>query len=659
MMRSAKGFRSWGRSGMHYLLACLAGIVALLFLPAAIYAQVPQDRQLRLNALNVDTVSILNQLEQGNTLSLKNRDSAISTLHQAIILSEQTGFVTGIRKGLHLLLPLLDETEKNRMLNRLQQTCSRSAKLKGALAVVYNALAKMSQLKEQYELAGNYYMMAIPLAQQYMPDYLATIYNNYGSLLFSLPQDSVTNNSKSLYYLDKAEQVARQYNDLKIITCVLCNKAKIFRNQKRYDESMRLARMGLQLARQHHFTQWEYVLLNNIGDLYYVMGEPEKAIPYLEEAINSSNQPIDPYYRNMATFTLGEVYYELGNHNKAEHFFLESLAAAKAFGIGRDLMEANKRLARLYAAGKDYAKAYGYQVAYTDINDSIRSKEVMDNVQQLEVKYRTSEKDKELLKSRLHIEQQAKSLHNKNMIIVLSVALVSILVLGFLVVYSRFKQKQKIQARDEQIREMKALIQGEEKERIRLAQDLHDGIGGMLAAVNMNMNVAEKADFSNKPELRRIIQMIEQTTDEVRKTSHNLMPSALLRNNLKEALVYYCNNINRTGDLFIDLNIHCDLDEISPAYVTIIFRMVQELIQNMLKHAAATHAVISLEHIRGSLSLIVEDNGLGFDLREKTMGFGLENLSYRVKGLGGSLDIRSEIDEGTSITVNLALEHLK
>jgi signal transduction histidine kinase len=656
MMQSGNCYdeRLWVKYLRKYAL-CLFLLVALM---QPLFAQLQPDKQIRLNTIDTDSPAVLNSIERSNVLSLKNRDSAIALLQQAISRSEQMGFVTGIRKGLHVLLPLLDDAEKNKLLNHLRISCAAPGKLQGALAVVYNALAKVSQLKEQYELAGNYYMLAIPVAQQHMPDYLATIYNNYGSLLFSLPQDSITNSQKSLYYLDKAEQVARQFNDLKIITCVLCNKAKIYRNQHKYAESMRLARMGLQLARQHHFTQWEYVLLNNIGDLYYVMGEPAKAIPYLEEAINSSNQPVDPYYRNMATFTLGEVYYDMGNHNKAEHFFLEALAAAKQFGIGRDLMEANKKLARLYAERKDYAKAYDFQLAYTNINDSIRGRDVMDNVQKLEVKYRTSEKDKELLKSKLHIEQQAKSLHGKNTIIILSIALVLILILIFLIAYSRFKQKQKIQVRDEEIREMKALIQGEEKERIRLAQDLHDGIGGMLAAVNMNMNVAEKADFENKPELRRIMQMIEQTTDEVRKTSHNLMPSALLRSNLKEALLYYCDNINRNGSLYIDLHIHCDLDKINATYTTVLFRIVQELIQNILKHARATHAVVSLEHARDALNLIVEDNGTGFDLRQQTMGFGLENLSFRVKGLGGSLDIRSEANAGTSITVNLALEYL-
>lgn len=605
-----------------------------------------------------DTTALLRVIEQANSLSASNRDSAIGLLRQALTRSEASAYVTGIRRGLNVLLPLLQDADKNQLLDRLESSCTQLQALQPALAVIYNARAKISQLKEQYELAGNYYMQAIPLARQYMPDYLATIYNNYAALLLNMPQDSLDHNKKSLYYLDKADEVARKYNDQKIITCVLCNKAKIYRNQGRYAESMRLAQAGLQLARQHHFAQWEYVLLNNIGDLYHLTGQYEKAIPYLEEAIANPNQPVDPYYRNMAIFTLGEVHLKLGHYKKAEQYFLESLAAARRYGIGRDLMEGSRKLAELYAAGKDYAQAYGYQLAYSNISDSLRNREVMDNVQRLEIKYRSAEKDKELLLSKLHIEQQAKSLHNKNTIILLSIALVLVLVLVTLALYSRFRQKQKILLREEQIREMQALMQGEEQERIRLAQDLHDGIGGMLAAVNMNMNVAEKKDFEDKAGLRVIMQMIEQTADEVRKTSHNLMPSALLRNNLKEALQYYCDNINRSGALFIDLDIHCDPDKIRTPYKTVVFRIVQELIQNILKHASATYAVVSLEQTRDTLNLIVEDNGLGFDLREKAMGFGLENLSYRVKGLGGSVDIRSEAEAGTSITVNLDMTTL-
>lgn len=606
-------------------------------------------------AKKYDTIIIMSDIRLAEQMSARHRDSAVILLHRAMLQCREAGFPAGLKKALQLALPLLNESEKIRTLEYWQGVCLRSSRLEPALAVVYNAFAKTLQLQEQYERAGNYYMKAIPLAQKYDQPYLATLYNNYGSLLFTLPDDSVANNARGLYYLDKAEHIARKYQDMKIITCALCNKAKIYRNQRRYAESMDLSLQGLAIARQHHFTQWEYVLLNNIGDLYFTMGKPEQAIPYLKQCVDMKGGVIDPYYRNMAVFTLGEVYYAMGNMQEAERNFLQSLKDAQQYGIGRDLIEGNRKLALIYAGKKDYAKAFAHQFAYAQINDSLRSKQVMENVQRLEVRYRTSEKDRELLKSKLHIKQQEQSLRSKNMIILLSVALVLILALTFLVVYNRIRQRQRILLRDEQIREMKALMQGEEKERIRLAQELHDGIGGMLAAVNMNMQVARKAGFAHKDELLDIMYMIGDTAEEVRKTSHNLMPSALMRENLEEALQHYCSNINHDASLCIDLHVHGDINSLQPTYKTVVFRIVQELLQNVIKHAGATHVIVSLERVGNALTLMVEDNGAGFDSKVIAGGFGLENLKFKVKALNGDLQIQSEPGTGTSITIHFGL----
>jgi signal transduction histidine kinase len=598
-----------------------------------------------------DTSTIAAHILQAEALVRKAPGSALAALGNTLKQSERAVYAAGLRKSLQLALPLLGDKEKAGILHRLTYVCAQSSALEPVLAVVYNAMAKMSQLQEQYEQAGNYYVKAIDIARKHQPEYLATIYNNYGSLLSSLP-DSAANYQRSVYYLDKAEHIARQFNDLKIITCVLCNKAKLYRNQKRYAESMDLSLRGLELAQQHHFTQWELVLLNNIGDLHFAMGKPEEAIPFLEQSLKVEGAGIDPYYRNMAIFTLGEVYYALDDMAKAEHYFTVSLKAAEQYGIVRDLIEANRKLALIHAARGDYAGAFRHQLAYSRINDSIRNNVVMNNVQQLEVKYRTSEKDRELLKNKLQMEHQEQSLHRKNTIITLSVGVLLVLVLAVLFIYTRFRQKQKLLLRDEQIREMRAQIQGEEQERIRLAQELHDGIGGMLAAVNMNMQVARKAGFTQKQELLDIMQMIEDTTDEVRKTSHNLMPSALLRKNLKEALQHYCDNVGRNGVLCIELNTYGDLEQMQPDYIIMIFRIVQELVQNVIRHAGASHVIVSLERTENQVSLLVEDNGNGFDVRHKVYGFGLENLVLRVKTLGGMLDIQSQPGEGTSVTVS-------
>jgi len=357
----------------------------------------------------------------------------------------------------------------------------------------------------------------------------------------------------------------------------------------------------------------------------------------------------------MVAVTLGEVYLSLGKYEKAIGYWLKALDIAERFNIGRDLINLNRKLALLYTQTGAYKQAMMHQLRYTEMKDSLMSREVEESVRAMELKYRTAEKDREILKHKLNSELQATQLRKKNTLIfiILSTALILLLTGGIL--YSRIRHKQKLFLREEQIREMKALIKGEEQERIRLAQDLHDGIGSMLAAVNMNMNVASKQHFQNPDELHKIMQMIRNTSEEVRKTAHNLMPSALLRKDLKEALAYYFDYINKDGGLCLDLHTDGISGQWSTSDITIVFRIVQELVQNTIKHASATHIIVSVEQIKQRLNLIVEDNGIGFDPAITPHGFGLEHLDFRVKALQGDLNIRSAPGSGTSVTINLDL----
>lgn len=637
--------------GTSLRILCLACSIGLLLLSSAASGQEKPVVFYNLKpARPQDTVAIAARIRQGELLVPTRPDSAEAILRSALYQSGEALYPEGIRKGLQALLPLLPEPEAEAVLQRELWLCRYTAALEPALDVIYSGLGRQRQLRNEYDQAVSYYRMAIPLATRYHPPYLATIYSNYGSLLSLLPEGE-GNLKRSLYYLDLAGDIAAKHNNYRIITCVYCNKAKLLRSQKRYKESLALSYKGLELAQREHFRQWELVLLNNIGDLYFNMGMPDKAIPYLERALTIQGQEIAPYFRNMAVFTLGEVYYAQKDMEKAKQYFSQSLATARQYDIARDLIESNRKLAAIYAATGDYARAFEHQQAYSRLNDSLRSQEVIQNVQQLEVRFHSSEKDRELLKNKLHMEHQEQALHRKNTLIILSVILVLLLALGCLFLYNRFRQKRKLLLRDEQIREMKALIKGEEQERIRLAQELHDGIGGMLAAVNMNMQAARKDNFDRRDELLDVMQMIEDTADEVRKTAHNLMPSALLRKNLKEALQYYCDTISRKGGFYIDLHMHGELSTISPTYTTVIFRIVQELIQNVIRHAAADHVIVSLEKEESRINLMVEDNGRGFEAGTRSTGFGLENLNYRVRTLGGNLDIQSQPGVGTCVMV--------
>src|SRR5690606_4014938 len=193
----------------------------------------------------------------------------------------------------------------------------------------------------------------------------------------------------------------------------------------------------------------------------------------------------------------------------------------------------------------------------------------------------------------------------------------------------------------------------------RLARELHDGIGGMLTAMKMNLSTARRKapELTLNPSLTELMHMLEDTSSEVRKTAHNLMPDVLVQHALPEALMIFCNHIHK--ELETELSCQGDFTQLDKATELMLYRMVQELMQNVLKHASATRASIELIIYEGKLLLTVEDNGIGFDANEENKGFGLQNLRYRVAALQGKISITSEKNSSTIVHLEFDLEKLK
>ncbi len=139
----------------------------------------------------------------------------------------------------------------------------------------------------------------------------------------------------------------------------------------------------------------------------------------------------------------------------------------------------------------------------------------------------------------------------------------------------------------------------------------------------------------------------------------NLMPDVLTQHSLAEALVIYCDTINHSEQLKIDLQFRGALEALDKATQLIIYRINQELVQNIIKHAQASHAVIQLVAHEDKLSIFVEDNGVGFDLQEVNGGYGLQNLRFRVQALQGELSIMSEKGKHTTVCIEFDLNKLK
>ena len=235
-----------------------------------------------------------------------------------------------------------------------------------------------------------------------------------------------------------------------------------------------------------------------------------------------------------------------------------------------------------------------------------------------------------------------------------------------LLTYRNIKQKQKLQQQriseletEKQLEAAEAVVKGEEQERTRLAKDLHDGLGGMLSGIKYSFNTM-KGNLVMTPEnhqaFERSMDMLDSSIREMRRVAHNMMPEALVRFGLDTALNDFCNDINQSGALKINYqSIGLEGVAIDQTVAITLYRIVQELINNTMKHAEATSAIVQITKSNGQLSVTVEDDGKGFDtnMLKTNKGIGWINIQNRVEFLKGKLDIRSAIGEGTSVQIEL------
>ncbi len=615
-----------------------------------------------------DTAGVKRHIRSGIALLLTMPDSAISHLTSALEQSKQIGYTYGMAVSLAKLGDIrINMGQYDHALLYLREAllyAPQSAKGLQELSVIYNNIGRALVYKGAYEQGLHYLYNAEKIAKKYPSRYnrvnLGGTYNNIGMALSHLEGDE-DKNPKALYYLDQGEQIARSENNHNLTATILANKGVIYLQQKNWHKSREYFNAALKIAQEHDLRKIQYGLLNNLGDLFLSQEMPGKALPYLQEALSIEGS-INPYYNVATLASLGQVYYQMKDYTRAEEILHQALEKAETFRLSTNLINLHMMLAELYGQTGDFTNAYQHQKLYTQLKDSLGSQQVKTNIYQLDLKYRTTQKDKELLEKELMITRQENRLEKKNLWI--AVAATGIVVLSILLVAlirnNRNRQKlqvEKIRAlqREQEISQLKAIMLGEEKERTRLARELHDGIGSQLAAIKMNFTAVAK-DYPVLAEigpLHEIMDMIGNTATDVRNTAHNLMPDVLTRYGLSNALMLYCEQINKSGQLRTDLQMYGNINELNESFTLLLYRIIQEMTQNIIKHAEADHAVIQIRKQDQQLNIVVEDNGKGFRTAATANGLGLQQLAARIESVQGEMLIDSTEGSGTVIYIEL------
>ncbi len=219
-------------------------------------------------------------------------------------------------------------------------------------------------------------------------------------------------------------------------------------------------------------------------------------------------------------------------------------------------------------------------------------------------------------------------------------------------------KKYKLELREVQIEQssrLKAIIETEEKERKRIARELHDGLGQMLSTARLTVSGLEESENEeDKSRIRKSLKIIDAACEEVRHISHNMMPGALIQMGLIPALDDLVETINASGQLEVDFNTNIK-EPIGESVEIAIYRIVQEVCNNIIKHAKAKNIGITIFKNIQIIDIEIKDNGIGFstELIDKSMGIGWKNIYSRISSLNGTIKVDSVINKGTTIKIQI------
>ena len=281
-------------------------------------------------------------------------------------------------------------------------------------------------------------------------------------------------------------------------------------------------------------------------------------------------------------------------------------------------------------------------------------------VSEYETKYQTTEKEKQIL-----IEQQKKK-QNRN----IAFGLGGLLLFGgitFLLIQKNTKRKQLFAEQEKELQTQKlatvlkeqeltsidAMIEGQEKERQRIANDLHDDLGGLMATVKLHFNALKE---KQSPELYdKTTKLLDEAYNKVRTVAHTKNSGVMAKKGLLKAVNDMAKTISASNKLKVDVIDYGLESRLENSLELTIFRIIQELTANIIKHAKATEATIHITNHNESLNIMVEDNGIGFNTKtiRKSSGMGIHSIDKRIENLGGTVTIESEHKKGTTVIIDI------
>lgn len=392
-------------------------------------------------------------------------------------------------------------------------------------------------------------------------------------------------------------------------------------------------------------------IFSNAGEFDKAIRQYEKARPYREKVGN-------PLFLVSDLYTLSALYFKTGSFNKGIAAGHEALRLAKQYDLQLKYEETYFSLAQNYEGLKDFENASTYYRLWAIAKDTAYTHANSEAIAEMETRFETEKKEQQLALQRAELAEQKADLQRTYVIITALVLTLLLLVIIFLLLRSRLKRKREAFFREAQIY---ATIQSQESERRRFARDLHDGMGQLISALRLaihtlhrNASLEERVDVVTKAE-----ELLNDMHTEIRSIAFNLMPQTLVQIGIVPALKEMSARVNDSGNIIVRISSFDMPGRLNGLQEISIYRIIQEWINNVIKYAEATFIEVQLVGYEEEITVILEDDGKGFDvsLLDRSAGNGWKNIRSRVNLIRGVIDIDSHPGrKGTTVIMKIPLE---
>ena len=594
-------------------------------------------------------------------------DSAISLVNKAIAINDsinekqQLAYNYNTLGNLLLYNQLPDTAlayiKKSYQLFRSIADSIGIARTLNSFGIIYKAIA-------EYDSAAYYYIKYLQLNDQigFLEGMSAGLIN-LGKVYYL---NGEFEKAKTNYLL--SIDYAQQFNRLSHISLAYTNLGMVARAEKNFDKALNYYHKSIKINKQINNQSGLAASHMNIGNIYFEKKYYTNAFNQYESALAiykdmGHSKAIIDVMMNQAV-----VYEQIKEYRKSMEIYNSILELAKELNDKYQVRNIYYNIYKLYKLMDDNSKAFEYQTKYYELNDSIFNLEKAEVITDLTLKYEKEKDQAQILE--LENENLAKDLSLKKRTNQRNTYLFSgsgiILIIMFLFIFHRNKSRKDKIIADQKIKQLeeekkllaaKFLVEGQEEERKRIAKELHDGLGVLLSTAKMQFTTIKDKSPENRPLIDNATKLLEQAAGDVRKISHNMMPGLLTRFGLYEAAEDLIEQLDETKGLSAICETIGDKKRLPENTEIMLYRIIQEMVNNTLKHAEAKNIRLHMNILSEQLNITYSDDGIGFNVEEKLQikSIGLTSIQSRVEFLNGQSTLESAKGKGTAYLMEIPI----